>query len=138
EHAAFVGESFERVVSGFLGDPAGVDTEQIARYLFSRSMVETTLTAEHRAPDMIAKVRQQAALPDAVGLVLHPDCGVVATLSGLLSQPRALSRSERVLLTRLGLHLENALRLRLRPERIVAVLNPAGRLLYRAPENTGP
>ena len=76
---------------------------------------------------------ETTGIAEGVGLVLHPEPGVVAVLQNVLDETAALTPSERLRLTRIGLHLEAALRLHLRPGALVAVMRPDGRLEHHAP-----
>jgi DNA-binding CsgD family transcriptional regulator len=60
---------------------------------------------------------------DVVGIVVHPEPGVVLVLCCAQDRVTPLTRQDRALLSRIGLHLESAYRLRRRPEVVKAVLS---------------
>ncbi|MBX3185163.1 MAG: hypothetical protein KIT72_16715 [Polyangiaceae bacterium] len=67
---------------------------------------------------------------DAFGVLMHPEPGVAAVLSCSLPTRHTPSHHERRAFSRLALHLATALRLRRRPEAVIAVLSPGGKLLH--------
>lgn len=85
-------------------------------------------------PEMASRLRAwdaQLGIADALGVLVHPEPGKVGILCVGLRRPRRLSRHERARLTRIGLHLEAGWRLRLHPERVVAVLEPSGKVVHQ-------
>lgn len=83
------------------------------------------------APDIAARLRAwdaHSGIADAVGVLVHPAPGRVGVLCAGITKVKRLNRHQRASLTRIGLHLEAGWRLRLHPERVLAVLEPSGRL----------
>lgn len=94
----------------------------------THSEVESTLE-----PEMARRLRAwdaQTGIADGLGVLVHPEPGKVAVLSAGLGRRKRLSRLERAALTRIGLHLEAGWRLRLHPERVLAVLDPTGEVIH--------
>jgi DNA-binding CsgD family transcriptional regulator len=76
-------------------------------------------------------MRASIGVSDAVGLFAYPEPGLVVFLAAMHDREVSLSRHDRRLLARIGLHLETSFRLRRRPEAIKAVLDLDGRVLER-------
>ena len=74
--------------------------------------------------------RRHAGVGDMLGIRLSPEPGLAAVLSFLVDHPVSLSRRERLVLSRIGLHVETAIRLRLRPEAVRMAFDPSCRILY--------
>jgi DNA-binding CsgD family transcriptional regulator len=91
------------------------------------------VTAEDRA--VLKGMRANWGSADAVGLVAHPEPGVIAFLAWPTRTPRELTKHERAVLSQLTLHLESAYRVRRRPESIVAVVQPDGKIVHRERED---
>lgn len=112
--------------------------EKFREYYYPRHIATTHQEIE-RAFDrdyreQAAAMRRGAGFSDALGLILHPDPGIVIVLFALHERPIVLDRTARTLLTRLGLHIETAYRLRRRGSEIVkAILDRDGRVLFTAP-----
>lgn len=85
------------------------------------------------AREMFRAARAEVGAVDALGLMLHPKPGVAGVVIAGTSAPVHLSRREERTLTQIALHLEAALRLRLRPEVLKAVITPQGRLVHQEP-----
>ncbi len=66
---------------------------------------------------------------DAIGIAAHPEPGLVSILFIPIETPHILSRYERALLSQVALHMESAVRLRRRPERVIATISCDGRVL---------
>jgi DNA-binding CsgD family transcriptional regulator len=105
-------------------------------FYFPRTMVIThgdvdpTLAAEDRG--FARAFRKNAGFEDALGVVVHPAPGVCGVLYGGSDRRVVLESKERAVLSRIGIHLETAYRLRHRPEALVAVLRPDGKVEHRA------
>lgn len=67
---------------------------------------------------------------DTLGLVAHPEPGVVAVLFFGSGERIRLSRHARATFARLALHVEAALRLRLRPESVKAIVDTTGEVVH--------
>lgn len=106
---------------GFWYPPAMVTTH---------SEIMPLLAADAR--DVVQGHAATAGVPDMVGVVVHPDPGIVLVLCCALDRPAKPTRNERLLLSRLGLHLESAYRLRCRPEVVKGILTLTGELEQRA------
>ena len=116
------------------------DVDPLSRELFdalfySRHLALThteagrQVTAEDRA--VLKGMRANWGSADAVGLVAHPEPGVIAFLAWPTRTPRELTKHERAVLSQLTLHLESAHRVRRRPETVVAIVQPDGKILHR-------
>lgn len=85
------------------------------------------------APDIAARLRAwdaHSGVADVVGVLFHPSPGRVGVLCAGFTKSRRLDRHQRASLTRVGLHIEAGWRLRLHPERVLAVLEPSGKLAH--------
>jgi DNA-binding CsgD family transcriptional regulator len=91
---------------------------------------EMTVHLSKAAADFLAEFRRRHRFGDAVGLVGHPEPGVIVTLAVAVDRPTKLTRHERRLLAQLTLHLESAYRLRKRPEQIEGILASDGTILH--------
>ncbi|MBS2014629.1 MAG: hypothetical protein JST00_17205 [Deltaproteobacteria bacterium] len=76
--------------------------------------------------EMLSAWRRRWGLEDALGVVTHPEPGVSAILYAALDRRTSLERDERRRLTQLGLHFENAVRLRRNPRIARGVLELGG------------
>jgi DNA-binding NarL/FixJ family response regulator len=132
----FGGDRFERMSA-----PLEKDAEQrlrswpqaeFVRYFFPPhvALTQTDLERGANPPPMVRELRAKAGIGDMAGLLLHPAPGLVAALSCVVDQPTRLSRPQRTLLTRVGLHVENAFRLRLSPRSLRGVLTADGKLVH--------
>lgn len=83
-------------------------------------------------------MRASIGVSDAVGLFAYPEPGLVVFLAAMHDREVSLSRHDRRLLARIGLHLETSYRLRRRPEAIKAVLDLDGRVLERTDDAPSP
>lgn len=86
--------------------------------------VDPMLTPDAR--EIILEQRSAAGLVDAIGIVVHPEPGVSMAVFSALPRHCSPTLHERRLLSQLGLHLEAAFRLRLRPEIVKAVVTLEG------------
>jgi DNA-binding CsgD family transcriptional regulator len=81
------------------------------------------------ASDDLEIVRSHAAqtgAKDMIGILVHPEPGIALVLACALDRKSVPTRHERLLLSRIGLHLESAYRLRRHPEVVKAVLSVDG------------
>jgi DNA-binding CsgD family transcriptional regulator len=76
--------------------------------------------------DIMREHAAQSGAKDMIGIVVHPEPGVVLVLCCALDRATTPTRHERLLLSRIGLHLESAYRLRRRPEVVKAELSLSG------------
>lgn len=92
--------------------------------------IERNLDPESALAVRAYRVRE--GIPDALGIVVHPEPGLSTVIWAVHARPIALGAYERRLLTRIALHVETGHRLRLRPEAIKAELTSDGRVLTQA------
>ncbi len=120
--------------SSFVID-GGAGIEVAREYFYPPYPVTTHLEVERalapKGASFVRDLRARMGAVDSVGILAHPEPGVVAVLSGLSTEPVALTRYERGLLTRIGLHLEASIRLQRRPEIVKAEILPDGRVIHR-------
>lgn len=95
----------------------------------THSRLEPSLSAGSLA--YLRRSRELMGLSDCLGLLVHPSPGTVVVLFAGHRSPIALPRHTQTTLAQLALHLEAGLRIRLRPESVLGVLAPDGRLLHR-------
>ena len=109
--------------------------ESFRRYFHPPRVATTHLEIERDMPEeQSAPAREYRAamgFADVMGIIGHPDPGLSMVLCAMMPEVTPLSPLDRQLLTRLGLHLETSLRLRRRPEVVVAELDAKGRVLHR-------
>jgi DNA-binding CsgD family transcriptional regulator len=100
------------------------------RYFYPAHPVSTHLEIERGLPaaeTMLPRAyRRELGVVDALGILAHPEPGTVVVLGAALGSAQTLTRRERGLLTRVGLHLETSYRLRHRPEIVKAELDADG------------
>lgn len=110
--------------------------ENFRTFFYPRAMVMTHgrlhTEADARGRAFIRLMQKTFDLRDALGILLHPAPGIVAVLMSAGRDDMTPSPAERRRLTWLGLHLEAALRMRLRPESLRAVVGPTGRIEHLA------
>lgn len=92
--------------------------------------IERTVTPALAA--RAAEMRHRIDAHDVLGVFGYPEPGVVVCLFVAYDREIHLSRYDRGLLARVGMHLETAYRLRRRPEVVKAVLDADGRVLERS------
>ena len=100
-----------------------------ARLATTHLEIERGLAAEVAAP--FQAYRKSMGFVDVVGMLAHPDPGVAMVLCAMQDKAVHLAPPERQFLTRIGLHLQTAYRLRRRPEVVIAELDAKGRILHR-------
>jgi DNA-binding NarL/FixJ family response regulator len=116
-----------------------LDVSPLSRQLFDRlfysqhlaltqAEVLNSIAGSHRRELDASHSRIGGA--DAVGLVAHPEPGIIAFMARPLAGPTFLTRYERRLLSQVTLHFESAFRLRHRPESLRAVLRPDGKIVH--------
>jgi DNA-binding NarL/FixJ family response regulator len=113
-----------------------IQDERLFRAFYFPPHIATTHTEieRHVHPEVAAMsrgLRQQLGIGDMLGLITHPLKGEVLMMGAFVNRPTALSAAERIALTRAGLHIEAAYRLRKRPESVRAILDANGRVLER-------
>jgi DNA-binding CsgD family transcriptional regulator len=115
------------------------DVDPLGRRLFDALFYSPHLALTHtealrfveRAEgDVLKGMHERWRNHDALGIVGHPEPGVIAFLARPLYAPRALAKHERKVLSHVALHLESAWRLRRRSEAVLAVVSPDGKLLH--------
>lgn len=77
-------------------------------------------------------LRAQLGVEDIFGAFAYPEPGILLSMFAMHDRPIVLTRYERLVVTRLMLHLESNYRLRRRPESVVAVLDREARVLERS------
>jgi DNA-binding NarL/FixJ family response regulator len=112
--------------------------ETLRLFYYPRNVVvthaELRASADAASASLLREFAAATGIADSIGLVLHPQPGVVVVAQWLSSTSVSLRAEERRGLTWLGLHIEAALRRRLRPSQAVrAVIGPAGRLEHHEP-----
>lgn len=100
-----------------------------SRHAVTHLEIERDLTPEVAGP--VAEMRRMLGVADALTIVAHPLPGTVVVLCTFAGAPVRLSPAERLLLTRIALHIETSFRLRHRPELVLAELDERGRVLHR-------
>jgi DNA-binding CsgD family transcriptional regulator len=95
----------------------------------TQSEIEPCLDAPTR--EFVRAQRSHMGVADLVGICVHPEPGVALVVSSALEGAMSPTRHERQLLSRLGLHLSAAFRLRRRPESVQGILSLDGDLAER-------
>jgi DNA-binding CsgD family transcriptional regulator len=102
--------------------------------LYSQNLAQTMSEAARRVPPedrpILKAMWANWGAEDAVGLVAHPEPGVVAFLAWPTYTRRSLTKHERTVLSQIALHLESACRVRRRPESVLAILKPDGTIVH--------
>lgn len=109
----------------------------------TRAMLEQTIAAGHPAcpagfgwiaesPSGDAKPRP--SIGNVCAAVAHPVPGIVTAIGLSFERKPEVGRHAQRVMTQLALHLDAAHRLRLRPDRVLAVLSESGRMLFREPD----
>lgn len=110
----------------------GVDA--VRRFFFPPSLVTTHRTIAQQGSDgeraLLEEFHESQGLADAVGLVMHPDPGLVAVMYLVSPHELAMTIHQRRRLTQAALHLEAALRTRVRPSCVLAEVMPDGRIAH--------
>lgn len=125
-----------------IGRAAGFDSDDVdplSREMFAATFYSPRLAltstevvrSAGRARRVLDGMRARWGYADALGIVAHPEPGIIAFLSRPLRAARTLTQHERRVLSRVALHLASAYRLRRRPESVLAVLTPDGRVVHR-------
>lgn len=78
-------------------------------------------------PELMLEYRRSQGIVDMAGIVVHPLPGFALVVACALDRLTTPSPYERAVLSRVGLHLESAYRLRRRPETVKGVLTLKGR-----------
>ena len=112
-------------------------------FFYPPAMVTTQTEIEPLLPkdvrDRMVAMRRAAEVADMIGVVVHPEPGTALVISCGLERRTKPTLRERALLGRVGLHLESAYRLRLRPESVKAVLSLDGKVTERVGDDeSGP
>lgn len=114
---------------------AAVGPVGLRELYYPPSLVATQLEIDRRLPpgprEYMRRFRESYGAVDGVGLVVHPEPGVVAALYAGYPDEVALSWQQRNVLTQVALHVEAGYRLRLRPEVVKAVVSADGKILHR-------
>lgn len=92
---------------------------------------ELTRTWPATSRDYVEQYRHRLGITDSIGAVTQPLPGRVALLCSGHGSTLALSPRQRRLLTLVALHLGTGYRLRVRPQCLLAVIRPDGRVLHR-------
>jgi DNA-binding CsgD family transcriptional regulator len=120
-----------------------VGPEVLTAYYYPSRMVgthsEIALESTPHTNELVRQIRRSMGVEEAIGVVVHPEPGVALVLLDALPAPASVTRNERSVLTQLGLHLENAYRLRRRPAVARGRVRVGGRVdLERALDELGP
>lgn len=130
-----VGPVARRYRGAFAGWARTLGAPGLRAMLYPRAIVATFESGASKLDEeRAAFVRGWAATcgaKDALSLILHPSPGVAAIFFAPAPHRLTLPPARRRRLTQLALHIEAALRLRLRPENVRAVLSSEGKLLHR-------
>jgi DNA-binding NarL/FixJ family response regulator len=125
KHSSSIAKAYEPVLRRF-------DPESVRSYCFPRRSIQLLSDALGGASAFVRaetiRVLPEIGAIDGVAVVAHPEPGRVVSIFVMTRGACRLSPSERGVLTRLGLHLESSVRLHRRPETLVAVVGPGGRL----------
>ena len=125
-----------RVGSGFF-EEHGITHDTLRAFYYPRTIVETHGGLRARFDRSLRSVldgfHARTGIVDAIGIVLHPEPGAAVVVQTVTEGEALRHPDERSRLTWLGLHLEAALRLRLRPQGLKAVLGPTGQLEHHEP-----
>jgi len=110
--------------------------ENFRHYYYPRHLVTTHGEIEREvAPATRAAtdaMRRSAGVTDALGLIVHPQPGVILVLFAGHEQTIQVDRRTRTLLTNIALHLETSYRLRRRGQEVVrAIVDPDGSIVFR-------
>jgi DNA-binding NarL/FixJ family response regulator len=90
-------------------------------------------TGARRIRELYTSALTRTGIDDCVSVMVHPLPGLVGGIAAPAASKVPLNRDDRRRLTWLGLHIEAALRLRLRPESLRAVVGPTGRVEHLTP-----
>lgn len=90
----------------------------------THSEIDPMLDADAR--ELMTGLRRSLGIADSIGIVVHPEPGVAMAAYCVLPKVASPTAHERRLLSQVGLHLEAAFRLRLRPEVVKAVVTLEG------------
>lgn len=141
-HCVPTGALLMSVPSGFVtleAVPRAQLPDLIRHYYYPSHLVTTHLEIDREMPapllDTAREMRSKSGFVDALGIVVHPARGTVGVLFASSDRTIEVSAYERRLLSRLGLHLEAAMRLRFVPGAVRAVLSPDGSILHREDES---
>lgn len=110
----------------------GLDAPAVRSFFFPQRSVmqlEYMLKTLADAPHLRGEIElwmSQLGLSDGFATTVHPRPGLVLTLFVLARTRVRLTRAERGILAQLGLHLDASVRLRSRPETLVAVFGADG------------
>ncbi|MBK7402325.1 MAG: hypothetical protein IPJ34_40330 [Myxococcales bacterium] len=110
-------------------------------YFPPEDVVTHTRLMARLSPAVGAELRslhRHYGVEDVLGVLAHPEPGVVAVLFAGATSTFELSRHELRTLRQLAVHLEAGLRLRLRPEAVRAALHPDGRVVHLAHGSPSP
>ncbi|AKU97774.1 hypothetical protein AKJ09_04438 [Labilithrix luteola] len=132
-HVAAVGSGIAgKSVSGSVFRAAGPEVAR--RYHFPRRLVTTQSEIDDAGSDEVREFgeffRRRVGMADGVAMIGRSNDGIGFVLYAGFDERIELGRYERQALARVALHLESAIRLRLRPERAVAVMDANGKLLH--------
>lgn len=120
---------------GYAGMFADAGPRAVRQIFYPPGLVTTHVELEpHIDPDLVDVMRGSRAalgIHDCLGLVLHPKPGTAGVLFVGRDSTIAIPRHARELLTRMVLHVEAGLRIRLRPQSVLAVVGVDGRALHR-------
>lgn len=110
----------------------GVDA--VRRFFFPPSLVTTHRTIAQYASDgeraLLQEYQERQGVADAVGLVMHPDPGLAAVMYFVSPHELVMTVRQRRRLTQAALHLEAALRARVRPSCVLAEVMPDGQIAH--------
>ncbi len=120
------------LAAGTAGDIRQIGPVALRTFFYPPAMVNThselerILTGEQRE---VLRSSRMVGMKDALGVVVHPEPGTILVLSCALDREMTPTWRERMHLSRLGLHLESAYRLRRRPEVVKGTLSANGRFI---------
>lgn len=123
-HRALRAQDLERVFDA-LHDVAAPEHDWTRRVAAAaaRAFGGRSATIAVDEPPVAARIENAS---DVLHIVGHHDEDASVVLSVALDQPLRLSQHQRMLVSRVALHLENALRVRRRPDRVRGLLPPRG------------
>lgn len=132
-HAAAIGSGIAgRSVGGSAFRAAGPEVAR--RYHFPRRLVTTQSEIDDAGSEQVREFgeffRRSVGIADGVAMIGRSNDGIGFVLYTGFDERLDIGRYERQTLSRIALHLESAIRLRLRPERTVAVMDADGKLLH--------
>ncbi len=134
---ALAGDSAREEAAGFFDSHRAAGGAGFRSFYYPDTIVTTTRAVfeglDQATREKLAHFAWRVESMVDLGLVVHPQPGVVVVVDATYEGRLELDRTLRHRFTQLALHIETGFRLRLRPESVMAVLSSDGKLLHREP-----